>query len=143
MTRRRVSHEVIADINITPFTDVVLVLLIIFMVATPLLMLEGMRTDLPKQSKQPVTQHQDTFINISIAENGSVTVNGKPYQMSELTALLAQMLQSDPNGVVTIGADAETLYDIVVKVIDSARAAGVTRYVLTHILETNKIITPH
>jgi biopolymer transport protein TolR len=131
MGKRRISHEVIADINITPFTDVVLVLLIIFMVSTPLLMLEGMRTDLPTQSKQPLTKDKEpSFINISITENGSVTLNGKPCPISQLTPLLEQMLKRTPDSIVTIGADAETLYDTVVKVIDSARAAGVIRYVL-------------
>ncbi len=128
---RRISHEVISDINITPFTDVVLVLLIIFLIATPLLMMEGLKIDLPSQNKQAVTAaKKPTFITVSITANGSITVNDKPCQLSELTPLLQQMIKSDPESVLTIGADEETLYERVVKVIDSARAAGVEKYVL-------------
>ena len=131
MAARRIDHEVDVDINITPFTDVVLVLLIIFMIATPLLMLEGMRTNLPSQNKQPeTTTKEEAFITISIDVKGLVTVDGKPCPLTQLTPLLRQMIKENPQRVVAIGADAETLYDSVVKVIDSARAAGIERYVL-------------
>jgi biopolymer transport protein TolR len=128
---RRISHDVISDINITPFTDVVLVLLIIFLISTPLFMMEGLRTDLPALNRQSQTASQKpTFITISITATGSVTLNDKPCPIHQLTPLLTEMIKSNPESILKIGADDETLYDIIVKVIDSARAAGIERYVL-------------
>ena len=130
MVKRRISEEIITDINITPFTDVVLVLLIIFLIATPLLMLEGLKTDIPARNRQPATAQQTTLITVSITAAGAVTVNGQPCSISQLTALLQQLIRSNPDSVVSIGADPETLYDDVVKVVDSSRAAGIFKYVL-------------
>ena len=128
---RRISHEVISDINITPFTDVVLVLLIIFLIATPLLMMEGLRTDLPAKSKEAGSAAAaPKFINLSITENNSITVNGDPCNLSQLTPLLKEMIKKNPESILTIAAEPETLYDTVVQVIDSARAAGIEKYVL-------------
>lgn len=130
MIKRRISEEIVADINITPFTDVVLVLLIIFLIATPLLMLEGLKTDIPALNRQPAPVQQTTFITIAITAAGAVTVNGQPCPMGQLTPLLQQLIRSNPESVVSIGADPETLYDDVVKVVDSSRAAGIFKYVL-------------
>ena len=131
MFKKRIHHEITADINITPFTDVVLVLLVIFLIATPLLLMEGLRTDLPSrnQASQPVVQ-KTTFITIAIAESGAVTVNGQPCPIERLTPLLRQLIASNPDSIATIGAEPEALYDDLVRVIDGARAAGVMRYVL-------------
>jgi biopolymer transport protein ExbD len=127
----RDSHNMIVDINIAPFTDVVLVLLIIFMVATPLLMMEGLRVELPAAKRQAETvEKEDMFITISITRDGTVFVDGKKCGIDQLKLILQQLIKINPNSIVTIGAEPEALYDTVVQVVDSARAAGVSRYVL-------------
>jgi biopolymer transport protein ExbD len=129
--QQRDGHNMIVDINITPFTDVVLVLLVIFMIATPLMMMEGMKIELPAARTQAETvQTEDVFIAISIAKEGTVFVDGKQCGMDQLKLVLQQLVKISPNSIVTIGAESEALYDTVVQVIDAARAAGISRYVL-------------
>ncbi|MGV8073393.1 MAG: ExbD/TolR family protein [Syntrophobacteraceae bacterium] len=129
--KKRSSYDAIADINITPFTDVVLVLLIIFMIATPILMIEGLRINLPAEKKQvSAAEKEDVFVSISISAEGAVFVDGQERPLSELKPILQQMAELDPNSIVAIGAHPDTLYESVVRVVDIARAAGVARYVL-------------
>jgi biopolymer transport protein ExbD len=127
----RHSPDVIADINITPFTDVVLVLLIIFMIATPLLMLEGIKVVLPVSKKQTDTVVTDNVtITISILAQGDILLDGQKYSLGQLRSALQQSMKADQNTIVAIGAEPDTMYDRVVQVIDAARAAGVSKYVL-------------
>ena len=129
--RRQSSHNVIADINITPFTDVVLVLLIIFMIATPLLIQAGIKVDLPMTKKQTSTaQKQEVFITISISADGSISLDGQKYPIDNIKPILQQLMKINPNSIVAIGGEPEASYDTVVQVLDIARAAGVTKYVL-------------
>jgi biopolymer transport protein ExbD len=129
--RRQSSHDVIADINITPFTDVVLVLLIIFMIATPLLIQAGIKVDLPVTKKQTSTaQKQEVFITISISADGSISLDGQKYPIDNIEPILQQLMKINPNSIVAIGGEPEASYDTVVQVLDIARAAGVTKYVL-------------
>jgi len=129
--RRQSSHDVIADINITPFTDVVLVLLIIFMIATPLLIQAGIKVDLPVTKKQTSTaEKQEVFITISISADGSISLDGQKYPIDNIKPILQQLMKINPNSIVAIGGEPEASYDTVVQVLDIARAAGVTKYVL-------------
>jgi biopolymer transport protein ExbD len=129
--RRQSSHDVIADINITPFTDVVLVLLIIFMIATPLLIQAGIKVDLPVTKKQTGTaEKQEVFITISISADGSISLDGQKYPIDNIKPILQQLMKINPNSIVAIGGEPEASYDTVVQVLDIARAAGVTKYVL-------------
>jgi biopolymer transport protein ExbD len=129
--RRQSSHNVIADINITPFTDVVLVLLIIFMIATPLLIQAGIKVDLPVTKKQTgAAEKQEVFITISISADGSISLDGQKYPIDNIKPILQQLMKINPNSIVAIGGEPEASYDTVVHVVDIARAAGVTKYVL-------------
>jgi biopolymer transport protein ExbD len=129
--RRQSSHDVIADINITPFTDVVLVLLIIFMIATPLLIQAGIKVDLPVTKKQTgAAEKQEVFITISISADGSISLDGQKYPIDNIKPILQQLMKINPNSIVAIGGEPDASYDTVVQVLDIARAAGVTKYVL-------------
>jgi biopolymer transport protein TolR len=129
--KRRGSYNAIAAINITPFTDVVLVLLIIFMIATPLLMLEGIRINLPVVNNQANTgEKEDVFVSISISAEGIIYIDGQERALDELKPILQQIVKLDPDSVIAIGAHHDTPYEAVVRVVDIARAAGVDRYVL-------------
>jgi biopolymer transport protein TolR len=130
LKKRRDHHEIIADINITPFTDVVLVLLIIFLIATPILMMEGIRVDLPGAKPKAQLENKDTYLTIKISEDGSVFLDGEKRSLGEIKSLLEQVIKLNPNTVIAIGGEPNAIYDRVVQVVDLARAAGVTRYVL-------------
>lgn len=129
--RRQISHDIIADINITPFTDVVLVLLIIFMIATPLLIQAGIKVDLPVTKRQSnAAEKQEVFITISISADGSISLDGQKYPINKIKPVLQQLMNINPNSFVAIGGEPNASYDTVVQVVDIARAAGVTKYVL-------------
>jgi biopolymer transport protein ExbD len=129
--RRQSSHDVFADINITPFTDVVLVLLIIFMIATPLLIQAGIKVDLPTTKKQTSTaEKQEVFITIAISADNSISLDGQKYPINNIKPILQQLMRINPNSIVAIGGEPDSSYDTVVQVLDIARAAGVTKYVL-------------
>jgi biopolymer transport protein ExbD len=129
--KKRSDYNAIAGINITPFTDVVLVLLIIFMIATPLLMLEGIRISLPAVNDQVSTaENEEVFVSISISAEGTISVDGQERDLNDLKPILQQIVRVDPGSVIAIGAHHDALYEWVVRVIDIVRAAGIARYVL-------------
>lgn len=125
------DNKLMAEINITPFTDVVLVLLIIFMIATPLLIQAGIKVDLPTTKKQTSTaEKQEVFITIAISADNSISLDGQKYPINNIKPILQQLMRINPNSIVAIGGEPDSSYDTVVQVLDIARAAGVTKYVL-------------
>jgi biopolymer transport protein ExbD len=128
--KRRDHQEIIADINITPFTDVVLVLLIIFLIATPILMMEGIKVDLPGATPHAASENKETYLTIKISEDGSLFLDGEKRKMSEVKPLLEQVIKLNPDTIIAIGGEPNAVYDRVVQVVDLARGAGATRYVL-------------
>jgi biopolymer transport protein ExbD len=130
LKKRRDNHEIIADINITPFTDVVLVLLIIFLIATPILMMEGIKVDLPGAKPETALETKENYLIIKIYEDGNIFLDGEERSIGEIKTLLEHVIKLNPKTIIAIGGEPNAVYDKVVQVIDLARAAGVTRYVL-------------
>lgn len=127
---RRIKHgdEVMAEINITPFTDVVLVLLIIFMIATPLIVKSAVKVNVPKvQTSQPA---EEKFLTISIDAHENIFLDDKKVSVDDLRRLVEARVRQQPGIVVRVNGDKSIKYDIVVKVIDATRGAGAARYLL-------------
>ena len=120
--------KLMAEINITPFTDVVLVLLVIFMITTPLLLQPGIKLKLP-EVKTAETETGKT-INIMIDSSGAVFLNEKKTDLSELKSVVSTRLISNPDMPVIVKADKEVKYDCVIQVIDAAKQAGAKRFAL-------------
>ena len=133
MNRRPRSQRLIAEINITPFTDVILVLLIIFMAATPLILRSSVAIKLPQTSKME-TPPSTKDINVVINANGEVFVEQKQYSLRFDQELLrfkfSSMNKVNPDTAVVINGDKAVKYDFVMKVIDLASQAGVKHIVL-------------
>lgn len=117
-----------AEINITPFTDVVLVLLVIFMITTPLMLQPGIKLKLPNV-KSADTETGKT-INIMIDAAGNIFLNEKRTELAEIKATVSTRLIYNPDMPVIVKADKEVKYDAVVQVIDAARQAGAKRFAL-------------
>lgn len=113
----------IADINITPLVDVMLVLLIIFMVAAPTLT-RAVDFDLP-QASPPKPQPETQRIRLAILAGGSVTWNGAAHSFSALPALMSVEAQRDPAKppILEIDASGDADYGVVTRVLAEARAA--------------------
>jgi biopolymer transport protein TolR len=114
--------KLMSEINITPFTDVVLVLLIIFMIATPFIYQSSMKVQLPKASKSEETS-RDIIININA--QGEVFLEDKKLDLDTLKYRLTAMVRSKPDTSVIINGDKNARYDSVIQVMDVLTRSGV------------------
>jgi biopolymer transport protein ExbD len=114
-----------AEMNIVPLVDVMLVLLVIFMVTTPLLT-HAVKIDLPKASSQ-VNITKPTHIELGIRENGDLFWVGSPISMDQLAQRLAEVATQQPQPELHILADRHTYYENVAKVMAAASRAGIVK----------------
>jgi biopolymer transport protein ExbD len=122
MKRRMRKSKLMTEINITPFTDVVLVLLIIFMIATPFIYQSSMKVELPKASKSEETS-RDIIININA--QGDVFLEDAKVDLSTLKYKLRAVVRKKPNTSVIINGDKNVRYDSVIQVMDVLTQSGV------------------
>jgi biopolymer transport protein ExbD len=116
------DEKVMHEINITSLADVMLVLLIIFMVTTPLIMVESFKVRLPKALS--ATPEPGSSITIAVSEAGMIELNGEAVSVDRLHDRLAKELAGSTEKSVVLRADGATRHSIVVRVLDIARLAG-------------------
>jgi len=117
------SNELMSDINVTPFVDVMLVLLIIFMVTAPM-MIQGLNVDLPEAAAKPLDSEKEHLI-ITIDKDHHVHINDYQVTVESLSAKLIKILQSRRDREVYLKADKNIPYGIVVQVMAEIKDAGV------------------
>jgi len=122
---RNKRNGLIAGINITPFTDVVLVLLVIFMIATPLLIRSEIKVNLPQTSSADAAPQKNLVITIDTT--GGVYVDGVRVALADLRPNLTATLAKRPGSPVIIMGDRDVRYDLVVRVLEIAKSCGVSR----------------
>ena len=122
MNRKTRKPKIMAEINITPFTDVVLVLLIIFMIATPFIYQSSMNVQLPQASK---TEETTRDIIVTINSRGEVFLDNARMDLNTLKTRLLSAVRSKPNTSVIINGDKNVRYDSVIQVMDVLTQAGV------------------
>ena len=115
-----------AEINVTPLVDVMLVLLIIFMITAPL-MSHKIRIDLPQANPNVVDQPQPEPLDLAIKENGDLFLNDEPVTDAILQSQLRVAAQKSPQPELQIRADKETEYQIVASVMTDAKNAGMVK----------------
>jgi biopolymer transport protein ExbD len=120
----REDEELKSDINVTPLVDVVLVLLVIFMVVTPLIKQE-VPVELPLAESSRQTQNLSQVI-LTMRADGSLLLNHETVPRQELTARLTAISATRSDKTIFLEADRSLLYDRVVQVMDECRAAGMT-----------------
>lgn len=119
------SDRLMSDINVTPFVDVMLVLLIIFMVAAPM-MIEGVEVSLPQATSQPLATEQEQLI-VSLNQNGDIFLNDYQVQLNELREKLDSIIKGQADREIYLRADKEIPYGVVVRVMSEIKDAGVER----------------
>jgi biopolymer transport protein ExbD len=128
MKKQGQRRRMMSEINITPFTDVVLVLLIIFMIATPVILQPGIKVDLPKA--RAAEANTDKNITITIGQNGEIYLEDQRVEFAKLRYEIAQRLKDKPTMAVIVKGDKEVRYETVVKVIDAAKQSGAKKFAL-------------
>ena len=124
MKRRYGSQALMTEINITPFTDVILVLLIIFMVATPLISQNSIEVKLPRASTQEAID-DPRQVYITISAEGIVYLNDKIITKKELKQKIDALISNNQALKVIVGADQASRFQEVVGVIDVLKKSGV------------------
>ena len=127
-----------SGINITPFTDVVLVLLVIFMIATPLIIQSGMKVNLPATATAEAQPEKSIVISIDSA--GALYLGKDRIMLDEMRQRLSRMLAGSPGAAVVVLADRGIRYDAVIRVLDIAKASGARRLSLG--VEVRKDLMP-
>ena len=122
MKRKVRKSKLMAEINITPFTDVVLVLLIIFMIATPFIYQSSINVQLPQASKSEETSRD---IIITINAQGEIFLEDAKLDLDKLKYKLTAKVRSKPNASVIINGDKNVRYDSVMQVMDVLTRSGV------------------
>ncbi|MEP2533323.1 protein TolR [Shimia sp.] len=120
-TRRRSAP--MAEINVTPFVDVMLVLLIIFMVAAPLLTV-GVPVELPKTAANPLPGEQEEPLTVTIAPDLSMTIQTTAVAADELVPKLRAIAAERASDRVYLRADGSIPYEAVVQVMGALNAGG-------------------
>jgi biopolymer transport protein ExbD len=127
------SDGVFAEINITPLTDIFLVLLVIFMVTSSVIVnagnngaKTGLKVNLPKGGAADVTvQQQD--LSVAIVADGRILVSGNVVTMDELKKALDEAKQKNPETLVVVQADEGVTHGKVVEVMEMAKGAGLSQ----------------
>jgi len=122
MRQKIKRSKLMAEINITPFTDVVLVLLIIFMIATPFIYQSSMKVQLPKASKSVETSKD---IIITINARGEIFLEDAKLDLDMLKYKLRAMVKNRPETSVIVNGDKNVRYDSVIQVMDVLTQSGI------------------
>ena len=117
----------LSQINVTPFVDVMLVLLIIFMVTAPM-MEQGLDVNLPEVANAPTLSAKKEPLVVTVNKGGAVSIGKSQIESSEkLTAVLIQMLKDREEKEVYLQADRDVNYGKVVEVMAAIKGAGVDK----------------
>ncbi len=122
------KRRIISDINITPFVDVLLVLLIIFMVAAPM-MTSAINIDLPKGASTP-TNEKVQPISISVKADGSIFLQDESVKLTTLPNRLLEMTGNNLNNKIYVRADKGLGYGRVMEIVRAVSVAGFNQVVL-------------
>ena len=113
------------EINVTPFVDVMLVLLIIFMVTAPM-MVEGVNVDLPQTTAQPLESEKEPLV-VTIDKEGQVFINEFQTGRDIFAAKLGKVLEARQDRTVYLKADKTIPYGVVMQIMSEIKGTGVAK----------------
>jgi biopolymer transport protein ExbD len=120
------KREIFADINITPLTDIFLVLLIIMMVVAPMLDTRGLKVAVPSIGPSSETKTEPKLIKVEIDEKGAYTIDGKAVNRMHLSSQMREMKAEKTDGVL-INTNPEASHGALTFAMDAAQVAGITK----------------
>ena len=121
-------RNLISDINVVPYIDVMLVLLVIFMISAPL-MVQGIQVNLPEASSEALPVKNQEPLIVSITQEGTLfletdSTKGKPLSLSEISDLTSKILEASPGQQVVIRGDGEVKYEKVMTLMATLQISG-------------------
>jgi biopolymer transport protein ExbD len=122
------DDALISDINITPFVDVVLVLLVIFIVTAPAMVKDTLGIKLPKASTADGSAMET--LGVAVTRQGQILLNGTLATEEAITAAVKAAIAKNPESQAIIAADGEARHADVVRAIDLVKGAGMNRFAL-------------
>lgn len=128
MLKKGSARRPMSEINVVPYIDVMLVLLVIFMVTAPLLT-QGVQVDLPKTPAKPISQSKDEPLIVSVKADGSFYINlgkdtDKALPLSDIRTKVAAVIRRNPDTPVLVWGDVEVPYGKVVTLMSELQSAG-------------------
>jgi len=132
------KYTIMAEINMIPFIDVALVLLIIFMVITPVLMKSEILIRPPVVTHGDTHAQNDTPVRVQVSKEGAVYVGGKVVPRDTVNIALAGVLSNARNQSLLIEADQDAAFQHVVKVMSAAKELGVVKMAVSVLEEKKK-----
>ncbi len=125
------DDEILADINLTPLIDIMLVLLIIFMVTSSLSVGSGLDIDLPKSNSVTEGQEESNTIILSLSKQGELFLEGQKTSREQLAAELKKLLLAKKEATLVLEGDTSSDLGQVVELMDLARQAGATKLAIS------------
>lgn len=121
-------RNLISDINVVPYIDVMLVLLVIFMISAPL-MVQGIQVSLPEASSEALPVKNQEPLIVSITQEGTLfletdSTKGKPLSLSEISDLTSKIFEASPGLQVVIRGDGEVKYEKVMTLMATLQISG-------------------
>ena len=123
LVEKRSSRRLMNQINVVPYIDVMLVLLVIFMITAPLLS-QGVKVDLPKAAAQPVDSQDRETLVVTVDREGRYFLDDRRITSEELSRKIAAILRARPQTPVLIRGDRQSNYGEVVKAMTLLQSAG-------------------
>lgn len=123
------DQEMIADINVVPLVDIILVVLIIFMVTAPMFIRPTINVNLPKAASGDQTT--PSKLNIALTADGKINLNGTFVDEKTVQAKAAEELAKNPDVQAIISADKDTPHGQVIAVLDVVKGVGVKKFAIS------------
>lgn len=135
-SNRKTKRAVVSEINVTPLVDVMLVLLIIFMITSPMLV-SGVNVDLPETNSSPISG-QDEPLVVTINNKGEIFLLETPVERKHLTDKLVNITKEKKDTRIFVRGDKNVSYGEVVEVVSEIHAAGFSRVALISNIKNNE-----
>lgn len=121
-------NETIAEINVVPLVDIVLVILIIFMVSAPIFIKPSININLPQAASG--TEQKPSNLNVTVSSDGKIDLNGEAVSRDELAVRVAEGVKKNPEVHAVISADKSVPHGTVIEILDSLQLKGIKKFAI-------------
>lgn len=122
------NDELMSEINIVPFVDIILVVLITFMVAAPMVVQNAM--DIKLTNSSSAAKKVTSKLSVAITNEGQILFNGRVTTEGDVSMLVAEFMDKSPGSKAIISADKNVPHGTVVSIIDAIKAGGVENFAI-------------